>query len=260
MRGFLRGEGGLVAALMRRIEGSPDLFERPMTSVNFLTAHDGFTMYDLVAYERKHNDANGWNNRDGTDDHRSWNGGCEGDDGVPSDVMEVRRRQLRNAMCLLALAHGVPMFVAGDEFARTQHGNNNAYNQDNATSWIDWGRRDEFADHERFVARLLEFRVAHPVLSEPDWWGDRVRWFGVTGAPDTGGDSRSLAWHVEGMYVLANMWWEPLEFQVQVPGAWVRLIDTSTPAGFVDADRASLGADPTVHVAPRSIVVLVPAG
>lgn len=259
VRGFLRGEGGLVTAMMHRLAGSPDLFERPMTSVNFLTAHDGFTMYDLVAYERKHNDANGWDNRDGTDDHRSWNGGWEGDDGAPVEVMETRRRQLRNAMCLLLLSHGVPMFVAGDEFARTQHGNNNPYNQDNETSWIDWTRREEWVEHEGFVRRLLEFRAAHPMLSAATWWGNEVEWFGATGPPDTGGDSRSLAWHVGGMYVLANMWWEPLDFEVQVPGSWCRLLDTGVATGFIDTDGPPIDAGSTVHVGGRSIVVLVAA-
>ncbi len=258
MRGFLRGEPGLVAAVMRRVEGSPDLFDEPMRSVNFLTAHDGFTMYDLVAYEHKHNEANGWNNTDGTDHHRSWNGGWEGDHAVPERVMDVRRRQMRNAMCLLLLSHGVPMFVAGDEFARTQHGNNNAYNQDNETSWIDWSRRDEFPALESFVGRLLEFRAAHPIVSaEPAWWGDRVEWFGVAGPPDTSGASRSLAWHLPGLYVMVNMWWEPLDFEVQAPGRWCRRIDTAEPMGFVDSPEFAT-AGTTVHVQGRSVVVLVP--
>ncbi len=257
MRGFLRGEAGLVASVMRRLEGSPDLFDSPMCSVNFLTAHDGFTMYDLVAYERKHNGANGWNNTDGTDHHRSWNGGWEGDDGVPADVMAIRRRQLRNAMCLLMLSHGVPMLVAGDEFARTQYGNNNPYNQDNELSWIDWQRQADFADHEAFVARLIGFRSEHPVLSDPAaWWGTRVEWFGIDGSPDTSHDSRSLAWHLPGLYVIANMWWEPLTFAVQAPGRWVRHIDTAEPDGFVE--RGAVASH--VHVAARSFVVMVPAG
>ncbi|MET0663831.1 MAG: alpha-amylase family glycosyl hydrolase [Ilumatobacteraceae bacterium] len=265
MRGFLRGEPGLVAAVMHRLEGSPDLFDEPMRSVNFLTAHDGFTMYDLVAYEHKHNEANGWHNTDGTDHHRSWNGGWEGDHGVPPRVLDVRRRQMRNAMCLLLLSHGVPMFVAGDEFGRTQHGNNNPYNQDNETSWIDWCRRDEFLAHEAFVACLLAFRAAHPIVSsEPSWWGDRVEWFGVSGPPDTSGTSRTLAWHLPGLYVMANMWWEPLDFEVQVPGHWCRSIDTAEPSGFVEPSEPSEWSEsaiagPRIRVHGRSIVVLIPA-
>ncbi len=255
MRGFLRGEPGLVATVMHRIEGSPDLFDEPMRSVNFLTAHDGFTMYDLVSYEHKHNEANGWENTDGADDNRSWNGGWEGDDGVPDSVMAVRRRQLRNAMCLLMLSHGVPMFVAGDEFARTQHGNNNAYNQDNETSWIDWQRRGDFADHEHFVERLIEFRRSLPILSDATaWWGERVEWFGAHGPPDTARESRSIAWHLNGIYVMANMWWEPITFTVQSPGRWRRVIDTADPTGFVD--HADVEAH--VRVEARSVVVMAP--
>ncbi|MET0908358.1 MAG: alpha-amylase family glycosyl hydrolase [Ilumatobacteraceae bacterium] len=263
MRGFLRGEPGLVTSVMRRLEGSPDLFDHPLRSVNFLDAHDGYTMYDLVAYERKHNEVNGWDNNDGSGDNRSWNCGWEGDDGVPDEVMAVRRRQLRNAMCLLLLSHGVPMFVAGDEFARTQHGNNNPYNQDNETSWIDWEREADFAEHETFVARLVAFRREHAVLSDPDaWWGDRVAWFGVDGAADTTYESRSIAFHLPGLYVMANMWWEPLEFVVQAPGAWVPVIDTADPAGFLAEDDARGQAprtNPTFRLEPRSIVVLVAA-
>jgi isoamylase len=252
VRGFLRGEGGLVPALMQRVQGSPDLFDQPLHSVNFLTAHDGFTMYDLVAYDRKRNDANGWGGADGTDDNRSWNSGWEGDVDVPADVMGVRLQQLRNAMCLLLLSHGTPMFVLGDEFGRTQGGNNNPYNQDNETSWVDWGRRDCFADHEAFVRRLIEFRAAYPVLWRAEPWGSDVEWFGATGAPDMAVHSRSLAWHVDGLYVVANMWWESVEFRVQAPGPWVVVLDTSDPAGFV----APTPADASLVVTPRSIVVL----
>ncbi len=186
--------------------------------------------------------------------------------------MAVRRRQLRNAMCLLLLSHGVPMFVAGDEFARTQHGNNNPYNQDNETSWIDWERQAEFTEHERFVERLVAFRREHAVLSDPDdWWGDRVEWFGVDGAPDTSYESRSIAFHLAGvnepgLYVMANMWWEPLDFEIQAPGDWRTVIDTAHPEGFI-GDVDVRGQAPhtdlpvewarTVRVGPRSIVVLV---
>jgi glycogen operon protein len=252
VRGFLRGEPGLVPAVMRRIEGSPDLFDGPTLSVNYLTAHDGFTLYDLVSYDRKHNDANGHEGTDGPDDNRSWNCGWEGDVGVPDEVMVLRRRQLRNAMTLLLLSHGVPMFVAGDEFARTQGGNNNAYNQDNETSWVDWARRDTFADLEAFTSALISVRSRHAHLFGPDWWGERVEWFGVDGPPDISHSSRSIAWHLPGLYVMANMWWEPLEFTVQAPGPWCRVIDTADEDGFV---RPTV-APARIRVGPRSIVVL----
>ncbi len=167
MRGFLRGEAGLVGAVMQRVQGSPDLFDAPLQSVNFFTAHDGFTLYDLVAYDRKRNDANGWNGADGTDDNRSWNCGWEGDIDVPTAVAALRRRQLRNAMCLLLLSHGTPMFVLGDEFGRTQGGNNNPYNQDNETSWVDWetARRLQRSRGLRQTAHCLPHGVpgAHPI-------------------------------------------------------------------------------------------------
>jgi glycogen operon protein len=253
MRGFLRGEGDLVGSVISRLQGSPDLFDDPMRSINFFTAHDGFTLYDLVAYDHKHNDANGWHGTDGTDDNRSWNCGWEGDDGVSEQVMVMRRRQLRNAWTLLMLSHGVPMFVAGDEFARTQGGNNNAYNQDNETSWIDWDRRHEWMGLEAFVRRIIAFRSDHPVLFQSEWWADDVEWFGATGGPDLAGHSRSIAWHLPGLYVMANMWWEPLEFAVQAAGPWQMAIDTTTEDGFVDRYETLTGS---VTVGPRAIVVL----
>jgi isoamylase len=257
VRGFLRGEGGLVAALMQRIQGSPDIFDTPAATINFLTCHDGFTMYDLVAYDRKHNEANGHNNTDGAGDNRSWNCGFEGDDGVPAGVAAVRRRQLRNAWCLLAMSHGAPMAAMGDEFGRTQGGNNNAYNQDNATSWVDWSRRDEFTDLERFVGGLLTLRHRHPVLAQTEWWGDEVRWFGTTGPADTGQGSRSLAWSVGGLYVIANAYWEPLTFTIQVPGSWVRVVDTSLASPHDIVDRTDATAVSESHdVSARSVVIL----
>jgi isoamylase len=250
VRRFLRGDDATVPALQLRMQGSPDLFDSPRHSVNFVACHDGFTLYDVVAYDRKHNEANGEGGRDGADHNWSWNCGWEGDDGVPSDVMELRRQQLRNAWCLLTLAHGVPMFAMGDEFGRTQGGNNNPYNQDNGTSWVDWSRAAEFADLERFVTRLLALRHRHAVLSQPGWWGERVQWFGTHGPPDLGPHSRSLAWSIGDLYVMANAWWEPLEFVLQAPGPWRRVVDTSLP----DGDAVDVGDG--YPVGPRSVVVL----
>lgn len=253
VRGFLRGEGALVPAMIQRLQGSPDLFDAPEKSVNFLTAHDGFTMFDLVAHDRKHNDANGWGGTDGTDDNRSWNCGWEGESGAPPEVATLRRRQLRNAWTLLLLSHGTPMHVAGDEFARTQGGNNNAYNQDNETSWVDWARREEWLYLEEFVQRLISLRSDHDVLTQSDWWGSDVEWFGVSGAPDLADHSRSLAWHLPGLYVMANMWWEPLAFDIQASGDWQVALDTADERGFVD----SVAVEQSVVVGPRSIVVLI---
>ncbi len=252
VRGFLRGEPGMVPLVAKRLAGSPDLFSSPMASVNFLTAHDGFTMYDLVAYDHRHNVANGWDNTDGHHDNRSWNSGWEGDDGVPDSVLELRERQIRNAMCLLLLGHGVPMFVAGDEFARTQGGNNNAYNQDNETSWIDWERIGEYGDLERFVRRLIELRSGHPVLWDPARWGEQMTVHGADGGPDLSFESRSIAWSVDGLYVMANMWWKPVDFELQMPGDWWFVVDTNDPW----APPVGSLAGAVVTVGPRSIVVL----
>lgn len=265
LRGFLRGEPGAVPRVLQRLAGSPDLFGSPMRSLNFLTAHDGFTMYDLVAYDHRHNEANGWGNTDGHHHNRSWNCGWEGDVDVPADVMVLRRRQLRNAMCLLLLSHGVPMFVAGDEWARTQGGNNNAYNQDNETSWLDWDRAEQWADHERFVRDVIALRAAHPVLWDPERWGERLVGFGADGEPDVGYESRSIAWAVDGLYVMANMWWEPVTFTVHRPGPWHLAIDTTFETGRPDGTNGPddtggpdrlVGLCDTISVGPRSIVVL----
>jgi isoamylase len=257
VRGFLRSEGGLVPALMQRVQGSPDVFDRPTQTVNFLTCHDGFTLYDLVSYDRKHNEANGQHNHDGAGDNRSWNCGFEGDDGVPADVVGMRRRQLRNAWCLLVMSLGTPMVAMGDEFGRTQGGNNNAYNQDNATSWVDWARRERFADLERFVGCLLAVRHRHAQLSQAEWWGDDVRWFGTSGPADTSEASRSLAWHVGDLYVIANAYWEPLAFAIQALGRWVRIVDTArgSPDDIVEPSAAP-AVDGTYDVAARSVVIL----
>jgi glycogen operon protein len=214
-------------------------------------------MYDLVAYDRKHNEANGHDNTDGAADNRSWNCGFEGDDGVPGDVVALRRRQLRNAWCLLAMSHGAPMVAMGDEFGRTQGGNNNAYNQDNVTSWVDWSRSEEFSDLERFVGRLLALRERHPSLVQQAWWADAVQWFGTAGPPDTGDSSRSLAWSVGDLYVIANAYWEPLTFTIQAAGPWVRVVDTSlaSPDDIVDPADAPAASD-RYDVGARSVVIL----
>jgi isoamylase len=167
VRDFWRGTPDTVGEFASRLAGSSDLYEssgrRPYASINFVTCHDGFTLEDLVSYEHKHNEANGEDNRDGTDDNRSWNCGTEGptDD---ADVQALRERQKRNLLATLLLSQGVPMLLAGDELGRTQAGNNNAYCQDNEISWVDWQRAGEFAGITAFVAGLTRLRREHPVL------------------------------------------------------------------------------------------------
>src|SRR5262249_42453887 len=153
-----------VGEMAQRLQGSPDLYGRrgATASVNFITCHDGFTLYDLVSYNQKHNEANGENNRDGSNDNDSWNCGWEGTTDNPA-INRLRRRQIRNAVALLLVSQGVPMLLMGDEVGRTQGGNNNAYCHDNGITWLDWGLRQANADLFRFVKHCLAFRKAHPV-------------------------------------------------------------------------------------------------
>ena len=231
VRSFVRAEQGFAAPVSQRVIGSPDLFgAEPHRSINFVTAHDGFTLYDLVSYESKHNEANGHDNADGTGDNRSWNCGWEGDDihaDSAGEVHALRSRQMRNLLSLLLLSRGVPMLLAGDEFAQTQGGNNNAYNQDNETAWLDWRRAEQFGDLTDFVRTLIALRRLG---------GDGpVSLFGVDGPPDLSFVSHSIAWAWGDLYVMANAWWEPLTFEVQCAGDWsVALTTGPAEVAFVD--------------------------
>jgi glycogen operon protein len=204
VRSFWAHGGDGVRDLAFRLSGSSDLYgddgRLPIASINFVTAHDGFTIRDLVSYEQKHNEANGENNRDGTDDNRSYNCGVEGDP-APADVVELRRRQARNMLATLLLSTGAPMLVAGDELWRTQGGNNNAYVQDNAVSWVDWAPTEIGDDMLSLTRRLLALRRAHPVL--------RQRAF-FEGRPVPGGDGcKDLAWfHPQGHELLPDDWFD----------------------------------------------------
>jgi glycogen operon protein len=277
VRAFVKGDPGLVAALMRRLYGSDDLFPegpgdvyRPEQSVSFITAHDGFCLYDLVAYNEKHNEANGHHNTDGANDNRSWNCGWEGDDGAPAAVLALRRQQVKNFCCLLLLANGTPMFCAGDEFLNTQRGNNNPYNQDNETTWLDWSRLESNRDVFRFFQHLIAFRKARRSIGRRRFWRDDVEWYGANGPVDFGEGSRSLAYALRGarygegdLYVMINGWWEPVRFHIQAgtAGDWRRVVDTSLPS---PQDVTEPGQWPAVagldyQVAPRSVVVLTQA-
>ena len=166
LRSFLKGDAGYAMAAAMRIIGSPDLYppdERASASINFITCHDGFTMYDLYAYNTKHNEGNGWNNTDGSDDNRSWNCGAEGESDDPQ-VCALRRQMIRNAITVLMCSRGTPMFLAGDEFCNTQFGNNNAYCQDNLISWLNWDMRRKHADMHAYFRFLIHYRHAHPIL------------------------------------------------------------------------------------------------
>jgi glycogen operon protein len=271
VRGFVRGDEGLAGALAERVYGSADLFPdgpheryRPYQSINFVTAHDGFCLYDLVSYNERRNEANGHGGLDGASDNRSWNCGWEGDDGVPEHVSALRVRQMKNFAALLMLANGVPMVVAGDEFAHTQHGNNNPYNQDNETTWLDWDRLATHRELFEFFKGMIALRKSRRSIARSRFWREDVRWHGTAGPPDLAPWSHSLAWHLAGarfdegdLYVMVNAYWEPLEFTVQAPGAWRRIVDTSRPAPEQVLALADAPKVPgSVVVAERSIVVL----
>ncbi|WP_055547512.1 glycogen debranching protein GlgX [Streptomyces sp. NBRC 110028] len=206
VRDFWRGALPDARDLGYRLSGSSDLYGHggrgPCASVNFITAHDGFTLRDLVSYERKHNEDNGEGNRDGTHDNRSWNSGAEGETDDP-DIRALRRRRLRGLLATLLLSTGVPMLVAGDEMGRTQGGNNNAYCQDNATGWVDWSLLDDpgWQALTDLTARLIRLRRAHPVLRRPDFFSGRAR------PPD---GVRDLAWFTpRGEEMTESDWYAP---------------------------------------------------
>jgi len=275
IRRFVKGDRGLVNALMQRLYGSDDLFPDSLMdayhayqSVNFITAHDGFTLYDQVAYNHKHNESNGHGNTDGTDHNYSWNCGWEGDSHVPDAVMQLRKRQIKNFCCLLMLANGTPMIRAGDEFMQTQLGNNNPYNQDNEISWLNWDLLDSNPDIFRFFKQMITFRKAHPSLGRSRFWRDDVRWFGVGPVVDRSCDSHSLAFHLKGasqhdqdIYVMINAWWDDLHFDIQAGSSnhWWRVIDTAlaSPDDIVAGENEVSLQNMTYLVKARSVVVLV---
>jgi isoamylase len=275
VRRFVRGDAGMVSSLMRRLYGSDDVFPddrasayHPYQSVNYVTSHDGFTLWDLVSYDTKHNRANGHDNRDGTDDNLSWNCGWEGDESVPPEVVALRKRQAKNLLCLLLLANGTPMLRAGDEFLQTQGGNNNPYNQDNETSWLDWSRLDAHRDVFRFARLMIGFRKAHPSLCRSRFWRADIHWYGVGPRVDLSHGSRSVAYHLRGvsqgdddLYVMVNAYWEPLEFVVQEgrPSEWRRVVDTAqeSPDDIRDPDQGLPLTSARYTAGPRSVVVLV---
>jgi isoamylase len=274
LRSFVKGDGGKVGALMARLYGSDDIFPdrpgdvyHPYQSVNFLTAHDGFCLYDLVAYNQKHNEANGHHNTDGGDNNLSWNCGHEGDANAPAEVMELRRRQVKNFFTLLMLANGTPMFCAGDEFLNTQRGNNNPYNQDNETTWLDWDRLEPNRDMFRFFQRMITFRKSRRMLGRSRFWRDDVKWYGGAGEPDLSYESRSLACRLRGaqfdegdLYVIINAHDHPLIFHIQEGTAqdWQRIVDTHRPSPQDIADQGEEAPLTSLayEVGPRTVVVL----
>ena len=280
VRHFLKGDRGLVRAVTQRLIGSPDIYggngREAEQSINFITCHDGFTLADLVAYNGKHNEANGEGNRDGSDDNGSWNCGVEGPTDDPA-VLALRRRQTRNFLAFLLLSSGTPMLSMGDELGRSQGGNNNAYCQDGPISWLDWGLLEAHADLVRFVQLLIAYRlcrdvvVDHQTLSlSEDLARTDIRWHGVEpDQPDWGDDSHSFAVTISGgsqrfqLQVMVNAWWQPLTFHLP-PAAgseacWCRWIDTARPSPDDILAWPDLMPLETEHctLEARSLVVLV---
>jgi isoamylase len=269
VRRFARSEANMAMAVAKRITGSLDLYgdtaRHPYHSVNFITCHDGFTLHDLVSYTKKNNWANGEDNRDGWDDNLSFNCGHEGPTNNPH-VLALRQRQMRNFLTLLFLSQGVPFLLMGDEFGRTQQGNNNAYCQDNEIGWVNWELAQKNAGLVRFTQHLIALRKKHFVLSR-EQFVSRVRWHGTKlDDPDWTGQSRTLAMELRGgagqsaFYVLLNAHWEPQKFDLPTTGSWRRLIDTNLPSpdDIVEEPNA-VPLNPGDHylATPRSAVVLM---
>lgn len=286
VRRFLKGDEGMVGDLSQRLQGSPDLYSTRGTAagINFITCHDGFTLYDLFAYNEKHNEANGENNNDGNNDNFSWNCGWEGETEDPG-INTLRHRQIKNALSILMVSQGIPMILMGDEMGRTQYGNNNTYCHDNELNWLNWELIEKNADIWNFARHIINFRRNHPVLRNRDHY--RHNDYKGTGYPDISfhgvnawyadwsSSSRVIAFLLDGghakngymtddtIYFAANMYWEALPFELPIlPGNknWYISVNTDMPAPF---DFHKLNEEQLLEnqnsciVGPRSVIILV---
>ena len=273
MRRFLKGDDGMAPAAVARMTGSRDIYD-PLVrgqsaSVNFLTCHDGFTLYDLYAYNMKHNEANGWNNTDGDNNGNSWNCGCEGD-AQDAQVEALRRRMIKNAFAALLCSRGPAMFYAGDEFCNTQYGNNNAYCQDNDISWLDWSRKEKYADVYAFAQFMIRFRKEHPVLRKPTrpaacGFADISYHHGRAWNADCGNNARLIGLLYAGqddagaddlVFVGVNTYWEKLgtSFPDAPSGKrWMLVADTAREEALPINEPVAAGR---YDLAPRSVIVL----
>lgn len=281
LRCFLKGDPGQAADMVQRLMGSPDMYatRTPGASINFVTAHDGFTLYDLVAYNHKHNMANGENNRDGANDNYSWNCGHEGQTS-DEEINALRRRQMMNAVAMLMVSQGVPMMLMGDEVAHTKDGNNNTYCHDSELNWFDWTRLERQAAIFRFFKRCIAFRRMHPALrrrthlSNMDQIGSGyadITWHGTQAwMPDWSSESRSLAFMLCGqhagddfIYVAMNMYWGGLWFELPALPAdqeWHLFANTGAPAEnqvFEPGREPCLGNQQHFYLESRSVIILV---
>lgn len=280
MRSFLKGDDGMAGNAITRITGSRDLYSPESrghkASVNFLTCHDGFTLYDLYSYNEKHNEKNGWNNTDGDNNRHSWNCGAEGETDDPN-VNGLRRRLIKNAFAALLCSRGPAMFFAGDEFCNTQFGNNNAYCQDNIISWLDWSRLEEFKEIHDFVRHMIQFRKEHPILrkmtkpsscqfpeisvhngtpfnASTDY---KTKLIGIMYAGRNEEDTED-----DIVFYCMNAYWEPLVMQLPVlPNGKHWHVDTNTNAEYFDGEdfteKTELLGVNTIRVPARTTIILV---
>lgn len=280
IRRFVKGDPGLVEAVASRLAGSADIYQSqgrfPLNSLNFITCHDGFTLYDLVSYNHKHNEANGEGNRDGIDENLSWNCGQEGETDDPN-IQALRKRQIKNFASILLLSQGVPMILAGDEVGRTQKGNNNPYCQDNEISWFDWTLVEKNSDILRFFKMMIRFRKRYGSLCRRKFFNGElnqqgipdISWHGTKlyrpGWEDS--SARVLAYTLGGfngeadIHVILNMHWENLEFEIpDITGKnWCKLIDTAEPSpkDIVEIEQGVVISSKNYLVKDRSVVVFV---
>lgn len=280
MRSFLKGDDGMAGNAITRITGSRDLYSQESrghkASVNFMTCHDGFTLYDLYSYNEKHNEKNGWNNTDGDNNGHSWNCGAEGETDDPN-VNGLRRRLIKNAFAALLCSRGPAMFFAGDEFCNTQFGNNNAYCQDNIISWLDWSRLEEFKEIHDFVRHMIQFRKEHPILrkmtkpsscqfpeisvhngtpfnASTDY---KTKLIGIMYAGRNEEDTED-----DIVFYCMNAYWEPLVMQLPVlPNGKHWHVDTNTNAEYFDGEdftaKTELLGVNTIRVPARTTIILV---
>ena len=274
VRRFWRGDEGMLGRFASRICGSADIYTKsgkgPEGSINFITCHDGFTLNDLVSYRLKHNEANGENNHDGTDANFSQNCGSEGET-TDAGIESLRKRQIKNFLLTLLISRGVPMLLGGDEFRRTQGGNNNAYCQDNETSWHDWGCLNRHKDIFRFTRGMIAFRKAHPVLGEEQFYTDAaVQWFGPQGGlPNwTGPNEKQFACLIHesehnALYLMFNAGAAAIDFGLPTlsPGSrWHLAVDTAreAPRDLFAKGEEPLWKDPkSYHLGPQSSAILL---
>lgn len=283
LRSFVKSDAGFAAVVAQRLTGSHDIYAEsrnlPSQSINFITSHDGFTLNDLVSYNEKHNYFNGEDNRDGGDDNRSWNCGVEGPSDDPA-IEALRNRQIKNFLALLMMSTGTPMLLAGDEFRRTQMGNNNAYCQDNEISWIDWTLYQQHEDIYEFCRNMIALRRNHPILRRDHYFTGEldpqtgfadVEWHGVKlGQQGFGYNDHALSYTLSGMghdktfHVIVNAYWESMTFEIpRLPAGWLWLViaDTShdAPDDFYETGyEKPLSPKARDYIAgPRSVVILM---